>query len=257
MKSAKALLGGLVVAALASSATVRADTGTVTTDVAGYDLTVNGIPLTLSDLVTSSGGDIFTYVFSGAGQSASVTVTGDVDPFLAYSFSAVNATGSAQTYHFGFSHVITAVKGASQVKASLQGTLTDNTGDGAAYVTPVGSFMQTAYVKDGAAQAALNVGLGGALGPTGPAAAGTHFAYGPGYAPGPLPTLFAAGPVAPDTNGWTVLGFHTDFVLSAHDSFSGNGRIEIDPVPEPGSWGMIAGGVAALGVIARRRLQAI
>lgn len=250
---------GAMAVALVFAPVAQADVGTLATQGdASFNLTINGAAVALTDTMQTDAQGDYTYDFStGGSEIATIVVSGNVDPFISFSLGNVTATSTPTTYSFGFSKAVSpALLGPTQIKASLQGVLTNNINGGTPSVapSPAGGNVLTAYVTNNGGTVQLGVPAGGSMGPMPASPSGTQFTYGPYYVPGPASSDLTAGPAGVGS-GITLLGFNTSFTVSPNASFSENGRVEIDPVPEPGAWGMVAAGVGMLGLLARRRLR--
>lgn len=183
----------------------------------------------------------------------SIGLQGLSDPALSYSFGVTNTTAAVETFNFFFVTSVTPITTATKVKASFQGTLTNNTDGVAATVSPVSGLISQAYALDSSlTPVPLGVDLGGTL-TTGAMPSGTQVNYPSGlYAPGPGAGNFMPGPT-PATS-FIGLAYTVHFSLTAGDSFSANGRVELDPVPEPESALMMVLGLLGTAFVLRRRI---
>jgi hypothetical protein len=184
-------------------------------------------------------------------------MVGDVDPFISYTFSAINYTEEEISFATtGSIFLDPVVEGPNTVYASLGGSVMDFGGFGAS-ITPASTAtdsdydgileLQTAFVSDGSGWTNLGIDVG------------TDFfregVVGSSY--GPYETGEVMGPIGE----WTELGYSLDFILSPSSSvaFSGYIGIESDPDnvmanPIPPTAYLFATGLLGL-VSLRRRLR--
>jgi hypothetical protein len=176
---------------------------------------------------------------------------------------AVTDFGAPSVFGFTLSSpLIPTVQPVPQIKASIAGTLTDLSGDGASITSyslaPFGPVANAHTVRLNPGD--VNPGVDG--GPSATLAAsgvsGTFLAYA---APGQA-TFYAPGPSAAETlNG--PAGSYTDVVIASTfrlsgggDAFAGTSFVEITPVPEPGTWALVLAGLSMVGAVARRATKA-
>ena len=210
-----------------------------------YDPTTGG--LQTPDLSWHSS-DLVGGIWSSAGN---VKVTGNVDPFLSYSFSAKNNTSSVQTYTFSYGEsIVPPVSGAYSIYSDLAGSLTHGQISSFAQLAPVLgdldgdglSEIQTLKLStDGGAtflNAGVDVGQSQSYTPN-----GTTF-FGPASA-----TLIGN---LPFVNYWQ---FDVSFSLTpGKDATALSGYAEISAIPEPSTYAGIMGAMVLFGVALRRRL---
>jgi hypothetical protein len=146
---------------------------------------------------------------------------GKIDPFISYTFSAINYTENPLLFSTtGAIFMDPVVSGPNAVFASLGASVTDMEGNGASIASSDGTTpLQTAFVGDGTNWTNMGVDVGGEFNV---GAGGTTYSYGPSEANG-------SGPVG----DWTELSYNLDFILSPLDSVAFTGYVSIDPVIEP------------------------
>lgn len=137
-----------------------------------------------------------------------------------------------------------AVSAPVEGSSSIVGTVLDGTGGGVQLTVPVSGTVQTITLLAGSGDnSGLSVGpsLSGAA--TG--VSGQSFAYGEFVKASSL-----AAPLVP----WTGLRVVTEFTLAPGSSaVSIDGIAAITPVPEPGTYALMAGGLGLVGWVSRRR----
>jgi hypothetical protein len=160
------------------------------------------------------------------------------DPFVSYSFGLVNFTGSPIAFSFTFTTPVVGSYG--KATASYGGSLTDG-GNGS---ITAGSYSFDAFATPVAADSGVDlvdfapVSFSGGVGTT-------VFTS----APSPKTATFA-------TTAFSTLGIDLDFTLSGGtDLISTSGRLEIAPIPEPGTFALLIAGLVGIAGIARRRLR--
>ncbi len=240
-----------VATALAFASQAQAAVGLIKIDLDGSNVVNTGL---ITQDATNFGVTAPQHQFDGF-SLGSLSLEGIADPSLSFSFGVVNTTNATETLSFTFVTNIVPISSATKVKASFQGTLTNNTDGVAATVTPVSGAIAKAYAVTPIPITAIPLGvdLGGPL-TTGAVPSGTQVNYGPTplYSPGPGAGTFTAGPT-PATS-FSYLAYTVNFTLTAGDSFSANGRVELLPVPEPESALMLVLGLAGVGFAMRRRI---
>lgn len=160
---------------------------------------------------------------------------------IGFTFTTATSHSLKVVYELPFDVAISApLVGAS----SIVGTVLDGTGNGVQLTAPASGTVQTITLLAGSGD---NSGL--SVGPSLTGAAtevsGQSFAYGEFAKSASL-----GAPGVP----WTGLRVVTEFTLAPGSSAVAiDGIASITPVPEPGTWALMAGGMAWLGWRARRR----
>lgn len=171
-------------------------------------------------------------------------VGGNVDPFMTFSFKATNNGATPLTFTFsqGLS-IVPPVAPATQVRATLGYALQDGTGGLA--LTPVGATTSAFELSSNNGVSFVPAGAAVQLG--GPATVGPGLSDSVGFGS----TTFYAGP-AGTFNYMRVVEQFT--LTGGNDVALIVGRVEVQAIPEPGTWAMIVAGLAAVVGVARRRL---
>lgn len=180
--------------------------------------------------------------------------TGNVDPFLSYSFSAKNNTSLSQTFTFSYGESITpAIDGAYSVVSDFAGSLTHGSISPVAQMAPIfGDFDNDGLAEIQALKLSTDGGLtlvdaGVDLGTTQTRAAAGTMVFGPYSSSqnGDLGTV----------NYWQ---FDVGFTLTpGKDAVGISGYAEIVPsanIPEPSAYALLASGLVMGGVLLRRRI---
>ncbi len=176
--------------------------------------------------------------------------TGNVDPFMSYSFSAKNNTTANQTFTFSYGEsIVPPVSGGYSIYSDLAGSLTHGQISPFAQIAPVLgdldgdgiSEIQTLKLSTDGGLTFLNAGvdLGAAQSLT---PSGT--------------TIF--GPISDTVTGNLALvnywQFDVAFTLTpGKDAAALSGYAEITAIPEPATYGSLMGGFVFLGIMMRRR----
>jgi len=182
----------------------------------------------------------------------------DVDPFISYTFSAMNFTDEPLPFSATGSIFLEPVlDGPNTVYSSLGGSVMDLGGGGQGVsIRPAATAadtdhdglleLQTAFVGDGNGWMNLGIDVGS-----------DFFSEGAIASYGPYETAKLSGPVGE----WTELGYSLEFVLSPNSSVAFNGYVKIDPVsdnvmanPIPPTVYLFATGLVGL-VGLRRRIR--
>jgi uncharacterized membrane protein len=162
----------------------------------------------------------------------------DADPVISGTTVVTNNTAGVQQFTLIFNLPVAAIPGATLIGGSIQGGVTDNTGDGATLSTVLGSSFYTALI-DGAPVQTLYNHLSTAT-------AGAFLS-------GNLPNLAFGTPIpsAPGPAVNTSIGIRLDFTLTPGDSASFTSNFVV-VVPEPATALLM---VMGLGVLAASRRQ--
>jgi hypothetical protein len=171
-----------------------------------------------------------------------LNAAGKIDPFMTYSFSVKNNSTSTQTYTFVFGEaIVPTITGDYTLFADIGVSLSTSTPP--ATIAPVGAKLQDVrFSTDGGATTfSAGVGVGNTL---------TRLTNG-------TSTSYDTSGLINGTTGLVLnyWEFHTTFTLTpGGDAVGLSGFAEITPIPEPGSFALLAAG-ATLGLIARRRMR--
>lgn len=181
--------------------------------------------------------------------------TGNVDPFMSYSFSAKNNTGSTQSYSFSYGEsIVPPVSGNYSIYSDIAGSLTHGTISPFAQISPVlGDFdgdgiseIQTLKLSTDGGATFFNAGVD----------------VGPGLSRTPSGTSIF-GPVSdtvasnlPLINYWE---FEVGFTLTpGKDAAALSGFAEISLIPEPATYAGFMGAIVLFAAsLRRRRLLAV
>ncbi len=178
--------------------------------------------------------------------------TGNVDPFMSYSFSAKNNTTANQTYTFSYGEsIVPPVSGGYSIYSDLAGSLTHGAISPFAQIAPVlGDFdgdgiseIQTLKLSTDGGLTFLN--------------AGVDLGVGQSRTP-PGTTIF--GPISDTVTGNLALisywQFDVAFTLTpGKDAAALSGYAEISAIPEPATYGYLMAGFVFFGIIVRRRFE--
>jgi hypothetical protein len=199
---------------------------------------------------------ITVFGVSGGQLVAEATITqvsggGSWDPAFIYGLS-VQDIGAPSVFSFTITApLLPTVTPVPQIKANVAGTLTDQSGDGAALI-PLGpgSTLQTVRLAPGAVNAGVD---GGPAVPfsIAPGASGTFKAFA-AYMPGPTAAETLLGPAG----SYTGITIANTFQLSGgNDTFVTTGFVEVTAVPEPDARALMFAGMGLLGVVAWRKVR--
>ena len=166
----------------------------------------------------------------------------DADPVISGTTVVTNNTAGVQQFTLIFNLPVAPIPGGTLIGGSIQGGVTDNTGDGATLSTVLGSSFYAALIDNASVQTLYadpsSVVAGAFLSNNLPNVAfGTPIPSQPGPPVGPIPS---------------TIGIRLDFTLTPGDSASFTSNFVVVPVPEPGTALLMAMG---LGVLAARRRQ--
>lgn len=171
-------------------------------------------------------------------------VSGNVDPFMTYSFRAVNNGATPLTFTFsqGIS-LIPTVSPDTEVRASLGYSLTDGTGGLTLAPTGANPAVSMFELSSNNGVTFVEAGPDVQLGDSKTAGAGGSAAYsfgGPTWYPGEAGTF-------------NYMRARTEFSLTGgRDVAVLTGRIEVTPVPEPSTYALIGLGLGMVGFALNR-----
>jgi hypothetical protein len=187
---------------------------------------------------------------TGPDYSASIdSITGNQDPVLIFSTSATNLTAGLLNYSFTFSLPINLPEPII-AQSSVNYALTDGLGDGVTLSAPASGFVVDSEDRfNNPPNPALIRDKGVDVGPS-----CTRNVPGGGAAPicGP----YTAGPVVFGSIGgptYNEMRVVVAFGLTPFDVGGATGTVRQDPIPEPGTAGLLGAGLAALALARRRR----
>jgi hypothetical protein len=220
---------------------------------ASLELFVNGVSegyYVDADLGCSSGGGPITScvstglppIVAGDLRLDSWSLTLDSDPVISGTANVTNLNPLlSQQFTMIFTlPVAPPILPSSLIGGSIQGGMTDNTGNGATVSTAPGSAFYTARIDGSAVQSlyphAQSFGSGAFLS-------------------GNIPNVAFGTPI-PSAPGPAVLfniGIVLDFVLTPGDSASFTSNFVVQPVPEPSTAALVALGLGALALVRRQR----
>jgi hypothetical protein len=168
--------------------------------------------------------------------------TGNVDPFLSYSFSAKNNTGTNQTYSFSYGESIApSVSGNYSIYADIAGSLTHGAISPVAQLTPTIGNIQTLKVSTDGGTTFVNAGVDVGLAQTRTATGTTVF--------GPI-SQTAVG----NLNSIDYWQFDVGFTLTPGKDAAGlSGFAELVAIPEPSSYAAVLGAVVLGAAMVYRR----
>ena len=216
-------------------------------------VSVGGQTIDLSDAITFNPAT-GRYALDATGVPTPVGVIDlfgdfDTDPFLSFVIVVTNTIDNPSDFGISLATPFVPISGPNTVTSSLSGGLTDNDLNGVSMTPTPGATILIGNVLDAGANP-TNMGVD--IGP-GSTSVGL---YGP----------YTGGPIAGPVGTWLYLQANVGFTLSAHDSVSLDGRLEIvegapptPGVPEPATsaLGVIAAGALSGSVLRRRVGQAV
>jgi len=171
-------------------------------------------------------------------------VTGDPDPVVSSNLTVTNNSAVTQTFtSLVVLPIAPAVTPSSLIGGSISGSVTDVNGNGATLATAAPDALYTALIDGVAVQTLYNNPNSFVVTPPFGSASVPNAAFG-----SPIPSL--PGPAANNT-----IAIQLKFTLSPGDSMALTSVFVVNPVPEPVGLGMF--GLAAAGLLGRRRRQAV
>lgn len=167
----------------------------------------------------------------------------DIDPFITYSFSALNFGENPQQFSLSFTLPYT-LGPYDTLTHEFSSTVTDFDQNGAAGVAPTNAFMAIPFI-DGTDIAAAGLGTGCTQIDT------------PGFVD-LVCDPFASASVAVTTLADGEFGVNVAMTLSGGDAITGQGRVELlntQVVPEPVTLSLLGLGLVVVAVRRRRRAR--
>lgn len=187
------------------------------------------------------------FSYSGEGAAVNGTAVAKIDPYISYTFAAVNLLNADLDFHYGIaSPIAPPIDQPTVVYHSFSGSWTDVQRNGV-HITPI----QPDVDGDGTVEMAVANANGVNLGVD----TGHGFHLNAPY-PGANSGLFGgddAGPQPGPLGTWNSLGLDLGFRLSGRDLATVNGYVDIQPVPEPGAILLLGMGLFGLGLWKVRR----
>jgi len=205
------------------------------------------VPVALSPdgkLLITNGGKDFVFKSSDGLETFTVNATGKADPFLSYTFSAVNASGGTLPFTFTFATPVTpTLPAGTLVTSSLSGSLTAGDTDG----VTVSPNLFSGGISEGSINGVSLSSL----------AVGSMQASPSGVSPYPPSGTFnkSAASADPITSLDVTVSFN---LTGGGDGISGSGLLTTNAVPgavpEPASMALMVVGALGLGFGMRRKL---
>jgi PEP-CTERM motif len=233
-----AIGGGISLASPASSVPVSLSVSIDGQQASSYD----------ASALNCSAGDVVSHCVGGGLvigdlRLDSWDLTFDNDPVVSGPVVVTNLSLISQQFTFLFTLPVAPIGPSTVIGGSVQGGMTDNTGDGVTVSTAAGSALYSALIDGGTVQTlyadpqSFSAGafLSGNI---------ANLAFGT-----PIPSL-GGSPVA------ASIGIKIDFVLTPGDSASFTSNFVVQPIPEPATAALFALGLGGLAAAGRKRRSA-
>ena len=163
----------------------------------------------------------------------------DDDPVVSGPVAVTNNTNAIQQFTLLFTLVTGPIGPSTLVGGSVSGSVTDVDGDGATVAAPGGGSIYEALLDGTGVATLLDDPFSKSVG---------------GFLSDSIPGVSFGTPIPSQLEGAVVntIGLRLDFTLTPFDSASFTSNFVVIPIPEPGSFGLVAFGLLGVAAIRRR-----